>query len=116
VLKVQQTAVKRLLRNLIENAIKFGDRADVAVEIDGQSVALLIDDAGPGIPEDKLSAVQQPFVRLEESRNRSTGGLGLGLSIARAIAQSQGAKLELINRTNGGLRARVSWTGTRVAE
>jgi signal transduction histidine kinase len=106
---MQQASVKRMLRNLIENAIKFGGRADISIESSPSSIALCVDDAGPGIPAALLSQVTEPFVRLEESRSRETGGIGLGLSIAKAIVQSQNAQLELVNRAEGGLRARVRW-------
>jgi signal transduction histidine kinase len=108
-LRMQQASVKRLLRNLIENAIKFGARADVSIESLPSSITLCVDDEGPGIPAALLSQVIEPFVRLEESRSRETGGIGLGLAIAKAIAHSQKAELELINREGGGLRARLHW-------
>ena len=109
-LSMQPTAVKRLIRNLIENAIKFGHRADVSIEAGPGSVSLCVDDQGPGIPEALLAHVKEAFVRLEESRSRETGGIGLGLAIATAIAHSQNAQLDLINRPEGGLRARVRWS------
>jgi signal transduction histidine kinase len=109
-LPMQPTAVKRLIRNLIENAIKFGHRADVSIETEPGSVSLCVDDQGPGIPEALLAHVKEAFVRLEESRSRETGGIGLGLAIATAIAHSQNAQLDLINRPEGGLRARVRWS------
>ncbi len=84
-------------------------RARVRVEKSASETMLIIDDDGPGIPEDELEHVRGAFVRLENSRNRETGGAGLGLSIATAIAQSQGASLVLENRPEGGLSARVSW-------
>jgi signal transduction histidine kinase len=109
-LSMQPSAVKRLIRNLIENAIKFGGRAEVSIETEPGSVSLCVDDGGPGIPDAMRAHVKEAFVRLEGSRNRETGGIGLGLAIANAIAQSQNAQLDLINRPSGGLRARVTWT------
>jgi signal transduction histidine kinase len=64
-------------------------------------------DRGPGIPDSQLAHVQEPFVRLEESRSRSTGGSGLGIALSRAAAQVHGGELELANRDGGGLRARL---------
>lgn len=109
-LRMQPASVKRLLRNLIENAVKFGDRARVSLAAEQTGVSLIVDDDGPGIPDALLAHVTQPFVRLEESRSRETGGIGLGLAIATAIAHSQGAELELSNRATGGLRASVRWS------
>jgi signal transduction histidine kinase len=106
---MQIGAVKRLIRNLIENAIKFGGCAEVSLELSQEEAALCVDDNGPGIPEALLAHVAQPFVRLEESRSRQTGGIGLGLSIATAIAHTQEASLVLTNRLEGGLRARLAW-------
>jgi signal transduction histidine kinase len=106
---MQSTAVKRMLRNLIENAIKFGGEARVSIETSSDAIALCVDDSGPGIPSGLLSHVTEPFVRLEQSRNSETGGIGLGLAIATAIARSHDAQLELLNLEEGGLRARVLW-------
>jgi signal transduction histidine kinase len=110
-LMIQQAQVRRLLRNLIDNAVKYGERARVSIARSGNAVELRVDDDGPGIPPSALSDVLRPFTRLEHSRSRETGGIGLGLSIANAIAQSQGAVLVLENRPSGGLRARVTWKG-----
>jgi signal transduction histidine kinase len=105
----RKTLISRIMRNLIENAVKFGARARVRVEATARSTVLTIDDDGPGIPAEELEHVRAPFVRLESSRNRETGGAGLGLSIANTIAESQGARLDLQNRREGGLSARVLW-------
>lgn len=104
-IRVQAGALRRCLNNLIENAIRYGGRAEVTIEEDAASVIISIRDAGPGIPEEKLEAVFTPFFRLEDSRNRNTGGIGLGLSIARDIAQQQGGTLALRNAPQGGLLA-----------
>ncbi len=106
---MQVGPVRRVLRNLIDNAVKYGGKTQVSVLDTGTAVELCVEDEGPGIPLERLSEVVQPFTRLEHSRSRSTGGIGLGLSIADAIAKSQGAELILQNRSSGGLRAIVRW-------
>jgi signal transduction histidine kinase len=97
-------ALKRLLTNLIENAIKFGSKAKVRVQ-DGPAVIIRVADEGPGVPPDELERVFEPFYRVESSRNRDTGGTGLGLSIARDIAQAHGGTLTLRNLPERGLEA-----------
>jgi signal transduction histidine kinase len=99
-------AIKRCLSNLIDNALRYGDRATLVIE-DGPALTLRVLDEGPGIPAEALDQVFEPFFRLESSRNRNTGGTGLGLSIARDIAQAHGGKLTLANRDGGGLEARL---------
>ncbi len=101
----QPMAVRRCLNNLIENAIRYGERADIHIEETPDRVSISISDAGPGISEDKMEAVFAPFYRIEGSRNRNTGGIGLGLSIARDIAQQQGGSLTLKNGAEKGLIA-----------
>lgn len=100
-------ALRRVLTNLTDNAIKFGGAAEVSVRRDGNAVVIEVRDRGPGIPEDKLDAVLQPFVRLENSRSRETGGTGLGLAIAQQLAVAAGGGLTLRNREGGGLVAEV---------
>ncbi|KWR76396.1 ATP-binding protein [Cupriavidus sp. IDO] len=99
-------ALRRILTNLIDNAIKFGGEVDVAVsrQADGH-LAIAVRDRGPGIPEAELERVMQPFYRLETSRNRGTGGTGLGLAIAQQLSQALGGTLTLSNRKEGGLQA-----------
>lgn len=101
-------ALKRILGNLVDNALKFGGTAEleVSVQADG-AVTIAVLDRGPGIPAESLDAVFEPFVRLETSRNRNTGGTGLGLAIARQLTLAMDAKLSLHNRTGGGLEARL---------
>ncbi|MFE1599283.1 sensor histidine kinase [Methylobacterium sp. ID0610] len=101
-------ALRRILTNLIDNALKFAGRAEVAVEASGGRTAIAILDRGPGIPPDRLDAVLLPFVRLEPSRNRETGGTGLGLAIAHQLAGAIGATLTLRNREGGGLCATLT--------
>ncbi|MEM8791279.1 MAG: ATP-binding protein [Pseudomonadota bacterium] len=101
-------ALRRALRNLIENAVAYGKRARVSVHADGGEALIVIDDDGPGIPEDEQEAVFEPFVRLEPSRAKETGGVGLGLAIARSIARSHGGDITLKNRNGNGLRATLT--------
>lgn len=96
-------ALRRILTNLIDNAIKFGGAAEVDVRRERDTVVIEVLDRGPGIPEDKLDAVLEPFVRLEGSRSRETGGTGLGLAIAHQLALAMGGSLKLRNRDGGGL-------------
>lgn len=98
-------ALKRLLANLIENAIKYGTRASVTVEDKAAQLRIVVADAGPGIPAEQLEQVFEPFYRIEGSRSRDTGGVGLGLSVARDIARAHGGELVLRNRAGGGLEA-----------
>jgi signal transduction histidine kinase len=101
---VKPQALKRCLTNLLSNAIKYGERATVVVE-DGPDLVLRVLDEGPGIPAESLEQVFEPFFRLESSRNSTTGGVGLGLGIARDIAQAHGGSLVLRNRSPRGLEA-----------
>ncbi|WP_103706799.1 ATP-binding protein [Paraburkholderia eburnea] len=102
-------ALKRIVGNFVDNALKFAGAAEIAVVKgpgDGE-VTISVMDRGPGIPEESLEAVFEPFYRLETSRNRGTGGTGLGLAIARQLAVAMGARLSLHNRPGGGLEARL---------
>ncbi|MDP9136924.1 MAG: ATP-binding protein [Pseudomonadota bacterium] len=104
-------ALRRALGNLIENATFYGGRASARVESVPDGVRFVIDDDGPGIPETELERVFEPFVRLEGSRSRATGGAGLGLAIARTIARGHGGDVRLENRPEGGLRAILTLPG-----
>jgi signal transduction histidine kinase len=97
--------VRRALRNLLENALRYGKRARVSVRMERQNAVVRVDDDGPGIPATELDRVFEPFARLESSRSARTGGYGLGLSIARWIARGHGGDVVLVNRPGGGLRA-----------
>lgn len=107
-LKCRPLALKRAIGNLIDNACFYGARARVRVERAADEVRILIDDDGPGIPEAELERVFDPFVRLEDSRSRETGGVGLGLGIARSVARAHGGDVKLENRAGGGLKAVLS--------
>jgi signal transduction histidine kinase len=100
-------ALRRAMRNLVENAVRYGERARVSLAKSPDGVDIIIDDNGPGIPEEMSEQVFAPFFRLENSRNRETGGVGLGLSIARTIVRHHGGDISLANRPEG-LRALVS--------
>jgi signal transduction histidine kinase len=99
--------LKRAFANLIDNAVKYGGGARVELEDRGDKLVLRIRDHGPGIPETELEAVFEPFRRLEASRNRGTGGSGLGLTIARQAVEQHGGSLRLSNCSGGGLLAEV---------
>ena len=103
----QPVALRRCVANLIGNAVKYGTRARLSIVPDGSSVRIRIDDDGPGIPENQMEVVFRPFHRLETSRNRDTGGTGLGLTIARTVARAHGGDVILTNRHEGGLRAEL---------
>jgi signal transduction histidine kinase len=94
-------ALRRCLNNLIENALRYGGRAHLQVEDDVDALRIAVGDEGPGIPEAELERVFEPFFRLEPSRNRASGGAGLGLSIARNIARWHGGDVRLRNRATG---------------
>ena len=106
-LSVRQVSLRRALRNLVENAIRYGLRARVRLERTATAVVIAVDDDGPGIPEDKLEEVFAPFTRLETSRNLETGGVGLGLATARSTVRAHGGELTLANRPGGGLTAAI---------
>jgi signal transduction histidine kinase len=99
--------MRRAVRNLIENAVKYGEAATVSVEPQPGRVAITVTDRGPGIPADRLDDVFDAFTRLETSRNRETGGIGLGLALARAIVRDGGGDVTLANRSAGGLTATI---------
>ncbi|MED5621943.1 ATP-binding protein [Ideonella sp. BN130291] len=104
---VQPMALRRVLVNLVGNALRHGQRADVTVHSEPKAVRITVDDQGPGIPPEALESVMQPFFRLDASRSRDTGGCGLGLYIARELVVRHGGSLTLENRPQGGLRATV---------
>ncbi len=116
---VQEIWLKRAMRNLVGNAVRYGGAARVSLFADEggaqRTLVLRVDDDGPGIPQDRIADMLEPFTRGETSRNRATGGAGLGLTLARAIAVAHDGELVLVNRMDGGriagLRAEIRLPG-----
>lgn len=100
--------IRRAARNLVQNALRYGQRARVCVGAGDGVVSIVVDDDGPGLTAAEIEKVFDPFVRLESSRSRDTGGLGLGLTLARAMARGHGGDITLANREGGGLRATLT--------
>ncbi len=97
--------IRRAVRNLVENAVRYGGGANVHLKTEAQAYLVTVEDNGPGIDETRLEEVFEPFVRLEASRSNATGGTGLGLTLARAVAREHGGDIVLTNRKGGGLCA-----------
>ena len=100
--------LKRALRNLADNAVAYGVRARLSVRVEDGTARIAVSDDGPGLTEEQIRTLIEPFARGEQSRNRATGGAGLGLSIARDIAEGKGGSLTLSNRPGGGLDAVIA--------
>lgn len=109
-LETRPHALRRVLVNLVDNALKFAGAAELQVSREGGTTIIRVLDNGPGIPGDELEEVLKPFYRVEGSRNRSTGGTGLGLAIAHQLIQAMGGRLTLSNREQGGLCAQIELT------
>ncbi|MFV2001665.1 MAG: ATP-binding protein [Paracoccaceae bacterium] len=101
------TALRRALSNLINNAVKYGQKAEVSCSQDDDSIRISILDDGPGIPANRREDVFKPFQRLEQSRNRETGGTGLGMTVARGVIRAHGGDIMLGDRDGGGLQVDV---------
>jgi len=101
-------AIKRALANLVENAARYGGAAEVRAAKGDRGVEVVIEDRGPGIADGEMEKVFAPFYRIEGSRNRKTGGMGLGMAVARTIVRAHGGDIRLENRPEGGLRVTVS--------
>lgn len=106
-LKARPVPIRRALSNLIENAIHYGGNARVSIRRDGGAAEIVVEDDGPGIPEDRIADALQPFVRLDTARARDTAGMGLGLPIVRKAVRMENGTLDLRNRPEGGLRATI---------
>jgi signal transduction histidine kinase len=107
VIDTRPHALRRVLVNLTDNALKFAGAAELHVERKHTELSIKVMDRGPGIAEEELAQVMEPFYRVENSRNRSTGGTGLGLAIAQQLAMALGGSLNLSNRDGGGLCAEL---------
>jgi signal transduction histidine kinase len=101
------SALKRAIANVIENAVKYATPPEVSLALGENQVTISVGDRGPGIPEEALEQVFNPFFRLESSRNRATGGVGLGLTAAQSIVREHGGEVTLANRPGGGLEVRL---------
>lgn len=106
--RVRRRAIKRCIGNLVKNATNHARVVEVSLARENSTITILVDDDGPGIPPEAREDVFRPFVRLDESRNPDTGGVGLGLTIARDIARSHGGDVTLADSPKGGLRAAVT--------
>lgn len=100
-------ALRRAVFNLVDNAVRYGGAADVTLTAEAGRIVIAIEDRGPGIPRSEREKVFEPFYRIEGSRNPATGGVGLGLSVARSIAREHGGDIVLAARKGGGLSARL---------
>ena len=105
--RARPAALRRVVDNLVGNALRYGGRARLALRLDGERVLITVDDAGPGIPEEQLELAFKPWTRLDPHA-APRAGHGLGLSIARDLAERDGGRLTLANRADGGLRATLS--------
>jgi signal transduction histidine kinase len=105
---LRPSLMRRAIRNLIENAVKYGGRADVFLRSDAKTVEIVVCDNGPGVPPDRIAEVFEAFTRIEGSRNKETGGIGLGLALARAIVREARGDIRLENRPEGGLAATIT--------
>lgn len=104
---VRPVALRRALDNVVDNAVRYGARARISLAVEPEELVLAVEDDGPGIPPDEVDLAFEPFTRLEASRNRNTGGTGLGLTIARRIVEAEGGTIVMDNRQGGGLRVRI---------
>ncbi|WP_372690057.1 ATP-binding protein [Bosea sp. (in: a-proteobacteria)] len=104
---IRPDAFRRLMTNLVSNAARYGDRIAIRATHDARYLIVMIDDDGPGIPQDQREDVFRPFFRLDEARNVDSGGTGLGLAIARDIARAHGGDIILADSPLGGLRATI---------
>ena len=109
--RCRPNSLKRAVRNIVENAVIHGKRARVTLNGPGREAWITVEDDGPGIPEDQMQQVFSPFVRIDAARGEETGGIGLGLAIARSIVRGHGGDISVENRREGGLRATIRLPG-----
>jgi signal transduction histidine kinase len=95
-------ALRRILANLVDNAVEYGEMAEVALVRSAGQAVLTVDDHGPGIPVEQRAAMLEPFTRLDQSRNRRTGGAGLGLAVCRSLVEAQGGAIAILDGPAGG--------------
>ena len=107
-IRIRPSLMRRAIRNLIENAVKYGGAAEVSLATTPTRATITVADRGPGIPEARIDDVFEAFTRLEGSRNKETGGIGLGLALARAIVREARGDIALTNRSDGGLAATIT--------
>ena len=105
--RAKPLALKRAIGNLLDNALFYGDRAEIDVRGEPGAVAIAVRDHGPGVPEEAFASLFEPYVRLEHGRGKNDGGMGLGLGIARSIIEAHGGQLLLENHPEGGLNATI---------
>ncbi len=105
--RVRRSGFRRAIVNLVENAVHYGDSVQLTLAIEDGATVIRVEDDGPGIPDESLADVLEPFVRLDTARKRDTVGFGLGLSIVMRVAEAEGGRLELHNRSGGGLCAAI---------
>ena len=106
--RCRPASLRRALNNLVDNAVRYAGQARIGLEATASSVLITVEDDGPGVPEDMLEEVFEPFTRLETSRSSETGGVGLGLAIVRSCVNAHGGEVKLGNRPEGGLRAVIT--------
>jgi signal transduction histidine kinase len=109
--RAKPLALKRAIGNLLDNALFYGKRVEMAVKTEGDWTVIQVRDHGPGVPEEALASLFEPRVRLVHGRERNEGGMGLGLGIARSIVQAHGGQLVLENHPAGGLLASIRLPG-----
>jgi signal transduction histidine kinase len=106
-LSLRSMAIRRAIINLVDNAVRYGSKALLRLATEEEAVTITVKDNGPGIPEEEMILVREPFVRLDHARQRDTSGFGLGLSIVERAAEEEGGSLTLVNRKEGGLAATI---------